>query len=234
MVTSVELLGPGGSPRAPETGPQVPETLPKGPSKAPQQSPGGPPAAYLSAHQAVVWGSWGGLGGSWAALGRSWRFLAGFWPLPAPLGPLRGRPGWPWPPPWADSDGSWAAPGQVSAPPDRSWRHRTLVWPTDRNSSTVQRFRWFLRDPQCLRGGSWRAFGDPRSPLGRSGGAPSLSGVGRDCPGRRWEPLRRPGGAFQERTAPVWATVRTKTSVSGPSHLTGPRGNQVKSSQNVV
>ena len=159
------------------------------PERAPKQSPGSPPAASVSAPEAVVLGSWGGLGGSWAALGRSWRFLASFWPLPAPLGPLRGRPGWPWPPPWTDSDGSWAAPGQVSAPPDRlferSWRHRTLVWPTDRKSSTVQRFREFCGAPgvfvgapgklSAAHGALLAGLRELRASLGPAGAAPGVA-----------------------------------------------------------
>ena len=69
---------------------------------------------------------------------------------------------------------------------------------------------------------------------GRSKGAPSLSVAGRGCPGRRLEPLRRPGGAPQERAAAVSATVRAKTSVSGSSEAAGPRARQVRSSQKVV
>ena len=77
--------------------------------------------------------------------------------------------------------------------------------------------------------GSWDAFGDPRRPLGRSWGAPSHSVAGRDRSGRRWGNLRRPGGASQQRKAAVSATTRAKTSVSGPSEITGPRGNQIMS-----
>ena len=156
---------------------------------------------------------WGGLDASWPASGRSrllldrsGAVLDGLGRLPGPILTALGR-----------------LLGTRDRLFERSWRHRTLVWPTDRKSSTVQRFRWFLQVSRCLRGDASSAFGGPWSPLGRSRGAPSLSVAGQGCPGRRLEPLRRPGGAPQERAAAVSATVRAKTSISGPSQTAGPR-----------
>ena len=158
MVTSVELLGPGGSPKAPENVPRQPETLLKGPSQAPKQSPGGPPAASLSVPEAVVWGSWGGLGGSGAALERSWRS----WPASGRSRLLLDRSG-------AVLDGPGRLPGPILTALGRL-QARSLRFLTGCSSALGQRFRWFLRLPRCLRGDAWgfRRPTEPSSPVYRS------------------------------------------------------------------